>query len=223
MAHTIRHPDEKINHMLILGSGEGTGKDFILTPLIIAMGDHSTTIGGEDLLNDFNDFLLSTKHLHINEAELGGRAEAKAISAKLKPLSAAPPTTLRVNSKGVKQVNVRNIVNCTMTTNSRVPFEINGPSRRIYALWTDVTVRDDNDEMTQGWRDYWKDRWTWMNAGGAENCIDYLRNVVDLSDFDPQAAPPVTDFLREIRESSKSPMEQTLDAFIAVARGCFCK
>ena len=34
MAFTIRHPDVKINHMLILGSGEGGGKDWLLYPLM---------------------------------------------------------------------------------------------------------------------------------------------------------------------------------------------
>ena len=221
MAFTIRHPDEKINHMIIMGSGEGAGKDWLLTPLTRAMSENASCIDGEDLLSSFNDYLFNTKYLHINEAELSDRREAKAVSAKLKPLSTAPPETLRVNPKGTKQINIRNIVNCTMTTNSQVPFEINGVSRRIFAMWSDFTNRDEHDEVVPQWQDYWIKMWTWMNNGGSEAVIHYLRNVVDLSDFNPGVAPPMTEFLRDMREASKSPMEQTIEAFIKNRAGTF--
>lgn len=221
MAFTLRHPDRKINHMLLLGSGEGCGKDFLLYPLIKAMGDNHTTIEGEDLLSDFREFLLSTKYLHINEAELGDRREALAVSNKLKPLAAAPPDTLRVNQKGIKPIKIRNIVNATMTTNSVMPLRLNGPSRRFYAIWSDLNTRDKNDNMKREWLDYWEDRWNWMKGGGWKAVVHHLMNVVDLSDFNPNQAPPMTDFLREIKESSKSPMQQTIEAFITKEHGAF--
>ena len=221
MAFTLRHPDQKINHMLLLGSGEGCGKDFLLYPLIKAMGDNHTTIEGEDLLSDFREFLLTTKYLHINEAELGDRREALAVSNKLKPLAAAPPDTLRVNQKGVKHVKVRNIVNATMTTNSVMPLRLNGASRRFYALWSDLNPRDKNDNMKREWLEYWEDRWTWMKNGGWKAVVHHLMHVVDLSTFNPYEAPPMTEFLREIKESSKSPMQQTIEQFIIKEHGAF--
>lgn len=221
MAYTIRHPEHKINHMIIMGSGEGCGKDWLLTPLAVAMEGNSESISGEELLESFNDYLLGIKYLNINETELGDRKEARAVSAKLKPLAAAPPTKLRVNPKGVKAISVRNIVNCAMTTNSQLPIQLNGPSRRFYALWSDLNPRDEMDQMLPEWVEYWNGCWEWMNNGGAEAVIYYLRNVVDLSSFNPQSAPPVTQFLRDIRESSKSPAEQTIDAFIQNRIGTF--
>lgn len=221
MAFTLRHPDQKINHMLLFGSGEGCGKDFLLYPLVKAMGDNHTTIEGEDLLSDFREFLLTTKYLHINEAELGDRREALAVSNKLKPLAAAPPDTLRVNQKGVKHVKVRNIVNTTMTTNGVVPLRLNGPSRRFYALWSDLNPRDKQDNMKREWLEYWEDRWTWMKAGGWKAVVHHLMHVVDLTDFNPYEPPPMTEFLREIKESSKSPMQQTIEAFIYKQHGAF--
>ena len=221
MAFTLRHPDRKINHMLLMGSGEGCGKDFLLYPLIKAMGENTTTVSGEDLLSGFNDYLLSTKYLHINEAELGDRREALAVSNKLKPLAAAPPDTLRVNQKGIKAIKVRNIINSTMTTNSVMPLRLNGPSRRFYAIWSDLNPRDKNDNMKKEWLTYWEDRWTWMKNGGWKAVVHHLMNVVDLSTFNPNEAPPMTEFLREIKESSKSPMQQTVEAFINKQHGAF--
>lgn len=214
MAYTIKNPEHKINHMVIMGGYEGSGKDFLLYPLMKAMGHHHKVISGDELLSDFNDFALGVKYLHINETELGDRREALAVSNKLKPYAATPPETIRINQKGVKALDVRNIVNATMTTNSQMPLRLNGNSRRFYAVWSDLEVRDENQEMTPEWRAYWEDRWTWMKNGGWQACVWYLRNCVDLSDFNPGAAPPMTDFLRDIQESSKSAMVQTLEAFI---------
>jgi len=170
MAWTIRHPDEKINHMILLGSKEGGGKDFLLTPLITALGDgkSSLTISGDELLSDFNDYILSAKHLNINEAELGDRKEAIAVANKLKPLTAAPPKTLRLNQKSIKPIMVRNILSVTMTTNSQTPVKLSGTSRRIFAVWSDLVTRDQYDEMLPEWREYWQDRWDWMENGGVD-------------------------------------------------------
>lgn len=221
MAWTILHPDIKINHMLLLGSVEGCGKDYLMYPLVHAMGEHHMTVDGEELLSDFRDYVLSTKHLHINEAELGDRKEAQVISNKLKPLAAAPPDKLRVNQKNIKPVQVRNVLSVSMTTNSQLPIRLNGPSRRIFALWSDMNPRDDRDQMTPEWQTYWQEHWEWMKNGGAEIAIWFLRNHVDLSKFNPGAPPPVTDFLREIREASKSPFEQTVDTFLRKRYGAF--
>lgn len=229
MAFTLRHPDKKINHMLILGSGEGCGKDFLLYPLTQAMGDNHTVISGEELLTGFDDYKLSTKYLHINEAELGDRREAMAVSNKLKPLAAAPPDTLRVNQKGIKPINIRNIISASMTTNSLMPVRLNGPSRRFFAIWSDMNPRGEDDNMTPEWKVYWEDRWNWMKAkenceghvAGWQHVVHHLLNEVDLSDFNPGEAPPMTDFLRDIKEASKSPMLQTIDTFIRKQHGAF--
>jgi hypothetical protein len=221
MAFTLRHPDQKINHMLLLGSGEGCGKDFLLYPLTKSMGDNCTVIDGEELLEKFNDYLLSTKYLHINEAELGNRSEAIAITNKLKPLATAPPITRRVNQKGIKPIKIKNIVNASMTTNSMLPVRQNGPSRRFFALWSDLNIRDEHDNVKKEWLEYWKDRWDWMLGDGWKHAAYYLMYQVDLSDFNPGEAPPMTDFLREIRDASKSPMQLTVETFIEKQHGLF--
>jgi len=221
MAYTLQFPENKINHMIILGSGEGCGKDFLLSPLVHAMGNNSTTIDGDTLLEPFNEYLLGTKFLCINETELGDRREATAVSNKLKPLAAAPPKVLRVNQKGIKAIKIRNIVSAAMTTNSQLPIRINNVSRRFFAVWSDLTTRDDRDEILPEWESYWESLWSWMDNGGVEMCIYHLRNCVDLSDFKPASSPPMTEFLRDIREASKSPYQQTIEAFIRLRIGAF--
>ena len=222
MAYTVLHPEIKINHMLMMGSGEGAGKDFLLYPLLKAMGRNGMVVSGEELMDGFNDYLLTTKYLHFNEVDLGDSRMAKTVGNRLKPIAAAPPATHRVNSKGVKRVEVRNIVNGTLTTNARQPLEIVGVSRRYYAMWTDFTTRDEDGNTIPKWNHYWQAKWKWMTEEeGADACVWYLRNCVDLSDFAPGAPPPMTDFLRDIAYASQSPGVQSLIAFIEAKAGCF--
>lgn len=222
MAYTILHPEHKINHILVLGGAEGVGKDFLLTPLLKCMGCNSKVIDGFRLLENFNSYLLGTKYLHINETELGDHKEATRIRNKIKPLAAAPPDTLSVNQKGITEIDITNIVNVTMTTNSQLPFKLDGASRRYYAVWSDLNTRDSQNQVSGNWMNYFKIVWEWMmTGGGVDHCIYYLRNNVDLSDFNPSSPPPVTEFLQSIQDASKSPGQQTIEAFIANGIGVF--
>ena len=221
MAFTILHPDKKINHMLLLGGMEGTGKDFLLYPLIKCIRDYTTIIDGHELLSDFNEYLLGTKYLHVNETELGDHRQSTEVSNKLKPLATAPPETLRVNQKGIAHIKITNLINLTMTTNSQMPIKLNGPSRRFYAVWSDVNIRDNEDQVSPEWLAYFDDVWGWMKGDGFLNCIWYLRNKVDLSNFNPNETPKTTDFLKSIQESSKPPGQQTIEAFIKHRIGKF--
>ena len=214
MAFTLRRPEMKINHILLLGGGEGNGKDFLLYPLSRAMGQNSTIASGEELLRDFNDYILTTKYLHINETELGDRREADAIANRLKPLAACPPYTLRCNQKSIKPINVRNVVNVSMTTNGALPVRLTGDSRRFYPVWTELTIRGHNGQVTPEWKRYWNDRWSWIrDQEGWKACVWYLMTQVDISDFNPGSPPVVTDFLKDIQEASEDPVVTAIKEF----------
>jgi hypothetical protein len=180
-----------------------------------AMEGNAKLIEGDALIDSFNDYVLAVKYLQVNEAELGDRSEATAISNKLKPLAAAPPETLSVNPKGVTRMEVRNIVNVSMTTNSSTPIRTNGASRRYYACWTDVNTRDENNNTTADWHAYWIDRWAWMkDQEGWQSVVWYLRNCVDLTGFNAGAAPAMTNFMRDIIDSSQSTTMQDIRILI---------
>ena len=222
MAYTVQYPENKINHMLLLGGAEGTGKDFLLYPLTKAMGRNAKVIDGQMLLSQFNGYLMGTKYLHINESELGDHREATAISNKMKPYATAPPDTLHVNPKGTKGFYVRNIVNCTMATNSLLPFRSVSVSRRYYAMWTDLNMRDSENAMLPEWVEYWVDRWNWMQDEGVDACVHYLRTR-DISKFNPYSAPPMTEFMQDIVQQSKPATQQTIEAFMENKVGAFAQ
>ncbi len=206
MAFTLRHPERKINHIPILGGPEGNGKDFLLHPLKKSVGKRDfSEISGEMLLSDFQDHIVGVKYLHVNETEHGDHKDASRVVAKLKPLGASPPDTMRVNPKGMPSFEVRNIVNVTMTTNDRLPLLLGDDARRFYPLWTDVTFKGPDGNISKEGTEYWRQHWAWMEANW-EICVHYLMNDVDLSDFNPGAHPPVTDFMREIQQASAHPL-----------------
>lgn len=221
MAYTVQYPQNKINHMLLLGGGEGVGKDFLLFPLVKAMGKNAKIIGGESLLSQFNSYLVNCKYLHINEVELGDHRDASRIGPKLKPLATAPPNKLEINQKGIKEFEINNLVNCTMATNSLLPFKQHGFSRRYFAVWSDLNMRRSDGNMQQDWYDYWIDSWAWMNEN-YRACIHYLENK-DVSRFNPYAAPPMTEFLRDIQNNSKPATQQTVEALIDERYGHFAQ
>jgi len=213
MAYTVQYPGEKINHILILGGHEGVGKDFLLAPLIAAMGRNAKVIGGEDLLDGNSDYLLATKYLHINEVEIFDHTDSRTIGNRIKPLAARPPETLVVKQKFIKPIYVQNLVNVTMTTNSETPLRLSGASRRLYPVWTDFSVRGEDGQMLQEWRDYWASAWDWILGEGSAACVNYL-HTRDVSNFEPGQAPIVTEFLSEMQADSRSPLEQTFDALV---------
>ncbi|MBA1446768.1 MAG: hypothetical protein M3H12_02405 [Chromatiales bacterium] len=221
MAYTLQHPGQKINHILVIGGGEGIGKDFILYPLVMALGQHSRSIDGHELSTEFNDFLMRVKHLHVNELESADKRSRVNTTAKLKPLASAPPERLSLNQKGVSKITVRNIVNVTATTNSQQPLDLMGGARRYYMIWSDISVRGGDGQMTQRWRDYWQQAWTWMrDAQSWEVCAHYLLQR-DVSHFEPGAAPKITAFQEAIVEASMSPLEVYLTEMLESRDGVF--
>ena len=82
--------------------------------------------------------------------------------------TAGPPDKITVNQKGIKRIRVRNIINGTMTTNSQLPLRLNGPSRRFFALWSNLNTRNSEGQITKKWEEYWNIHWEWMKGEGWE-------------------------------------------------------
>jgi len=220
MAYTLRYPERKINHAIVLGGREGVGKDFLLYPLMQAMKDVTTVVHGEELFSQFNEYLLNTKWLHVNETETGEHQDAARVTSKLKPLTTQPPMTLRVNCKGLRPLTIQNVLNVSMTTNSTLPLRT-VDTRRYFAVWSDLSVRDEEGNVSDEWKAYWRDRWTWMEQSGWRHVIYYLRTEVDLSDFNPGDSPQVTEFLKDIHEVSRGDTLNLVERLIQERFGLF--
>jgi len=206
LAYTIQHPEDKINHAIILGGGEGIGKDTLIWPIVTAMGRNATIIQGSDLLLNFNSYLLNTKLLQINEIDAGNYVQAQAVSNKIKGFITAPPDTININEKMVPSFSIQNKVNVIMGTNETRPVIMAMDSRRYYFLWSYLNIHDESGHnVLPRYMRYYKELWAWLKADGWKYCIEALYQR-DVSQFDPGATPPTTDDLIDVRESSMDPV-----------------
>ncbi len=90
-AHRVQRPGEKVNHALLLGGGQGIGKDTILKPVREAVGpwnyaDASPT----QVMGRFNGFLKSVILLVPELCDLGD-VNRYTFYEHMKPIIAAPP------------------------------------------------------------------------------------------------------------------------------------
>jgi hypothetical protein len=101
--------------------------------------------------------------------------------------TAAPPDTLRIDEKHLREYNILNICGVIITTNHKNDgIYLSADDRRHYIAWS---PRQKEDERFQG--GYWKALWAYYDAGGLQHVAAYL-HARDISKFDPKAPPPKT-------------------------------
>lgn len=203
LAHRTQRPGEKINHALVLGGSPGIGKDAMLHPVVQAVGPwNANDIAPWHLLAQFNEYARAVI-LRINEAHDLGDTNRYAVHEASKVLIAAPPDTLRVNAKHMREFALPNVVGVIYTTNHRTDsLHLPPDDRRHYVAWSPVTV----EQLPP---DYFQKLFAYYEAGGVGHVAAYLRTL-DLSDFDPKAPPPKTEAFWAIVDANRAPEDAEL-------------
>jgi hypothetical protein len=186
LAQRVQHPQEKINHALVLGSNEqGIGKDTMLEPVKRAVGPWNfDEIGAQQLLGRFNGFLKSVI-LRVSEARDLGNVTRFQLYDHTKAYTAAPPDVLRVDEKNLREYSIFNCVGLIFTSNYKTDgIYLPAEDRRHYVAWSDLLKKDFE-------ADYWPKLWRWYADGGFGHVAAYLTEL-DISKFDPKAPPPKT-------------------------------
>ena len=188
LAHRVQRPGEKINHALVLGGGQGIGKDTLLEPVKHAVGPWNfQDIIPSQLLGRFNSFAKATV-LRINEAHDQGDAERFNrfnLYERIKLYSANPPDVLRVDEKYLKEYYVFNCLGLIITTNHKTDgIYLPADDRRHYVAWSNHT----KEQFTPN---NWNTLWDWYYNGGFEHVAAYLAEL-HISSFDFKAPPPKT-------------------------------
>jgi hypothetical protein len=120
LAHRVQRPGEKLNHALVLGGAQGTGKDSLVAPVKRAVGHANfQEVSPQQVMGRFNAFLKSGI-LRVSEArDLGdlNRLNRYQLYEHLKPYIAAPPEVLRVDEKNLREYYILNCCAVIITTN----------------------------------------------------------------------------------------------------------
>lgn len=194
----VQRPGEKINHGLLMIGDPGIGKDTILEPVKYGVGPWNWhEVGPQALLGRFNGFLKSTV-LRVNEARDLGEMNRYAFYEHTKTMMAAPPDTLPVDEKNLKEHQIINCVGLVITSNHLTGGIYLPPDdRRHYVAYSTLT----SAEFDEG---YWTRLWKWYEREGYRHVAAYLHEY-DISMFDPKAPPVKTDAFWQIVQSNMAP------------------
>ena len=203
LAHRAQHPEEKINHALVLGGKQGTGKDTLLEPVKRAIGPWNfIEVSPSHMLGRFNGFLKAVI-LRVNEARDLGEINRYSWYDHMKAYTAAPPDVLRVDEKNLREHSIINCCGVVITTNHKTDgIYLPADDRRHYVAWSDLS-KDDFDAA------YWDTLWSWYSQGGYRHVAAYLRDL-DISAFNAKAPPPQTPAFWDIVTASRAPEDAEL-------------
>ena len=136
-AHRRQRPQEKINHMLVLGGLPGIGKDSIIVSVKAALGPWNLKeVSPSTVMDTWNGFLKATVVL-ITELRDLGDSNRVTFYEGTKWMLASPPATLYINEKNIKQYYIPNVCAVIGTTNHKVDgLYLTADDRRHYVAWS---------------------------------------------------------------------------------------
>jgi hypothetical protein len=207
LAHRVQHPGQKPNHALVLGGGQGIGKDMLLQPVKMAVGPWNfQEISPTNLMETWNPFVKAVV-LRMNEAhDLGDseRANRYALYERVKIYAAAPPDVLACNDKYIRRHYVPNVLGLIVTTNHKTDgVYLPSDDRRHFIAWS-------NSRKEEFSAEYFNGMWQWfIRDGGNEHVAAYLATR-DLKAFNAQALPRQTAAFFDIVNASQAPEDAEL-------------
>jgi hypothetical protein len=202
LGHRVQRPHEKVNHGLLLIGPPGIGKDSMLEPVKHAVGAWNfKEASPQQILGRFNGFLKSVV-LRVSEVTDMGEFDRFKLYAHMKTMLAAPPDTLRVDEKNLREHYVINACGVILTTNEKTGLYLPADDRRHFVARSEAKPSD----FTEA---YWVERWRWYESGGFSDVAAYLTEV-DLSGFNPKAPPRKTAAFWRIVDASRPPEDAEL-------------
>ncbi|MCW8880206.1 MAG: DUF5906 domain-containing protein [Kangiellaceae bacterium] len=195
LAHCVKYPQLKIKFMPLISSNErGLGKNFltdkIMRPLI-GSSNYRSLDSPNYIVGNHDEWKVGATFVVLDE--LLQTSNRKFIE-RLKPL--VTNDTTRVNPKGLKDFEITNFMNFIAFSNHSSAIQIDEGERRFFV------VHNRQKKKSNEWFDNVKN---WLeNENGLEAIYHYLLNEVDLSDFDRNKTPMLTDDFHTATESCKS-------------------
>ena len=216
MAFKLQHPEVKVNHAILHGGDQGSGKDTMWAPFIWSVcGPHLKNRGllDNDTMSSQFGYALESEILILNELKEPDAKERRALANRLKPIIAAPPEMLSVNRKGLHPYQMANRVFVLAFSNDPVPISLDSQDRRWFCIWSQAP------RMTP---DAAAKMWAWYKAGGFAAIAAWLL-ARDVSAFNPGAAPASTEFKMNLVEHGMSIAESYLVDLMRLKIGEFSR
>lgn len=216
MAFKVQNPRVKVNHAVLHGGDEGSGKDTLWAPFLWSIcGENMKNRGlmDNDSVNSQWGYQLESEVLLINELKEPDAAARRQLANRLKPIIAAPPDTLSINRKGLHPYDMVNRLFVLAFSNDPVPISLPTQDRRWFCIWSTAPRMDSNKA---------KKIWDWYRSGGFHSIAKWLYDR-DVSQFNPAAPPMFTEFKANLVEHGMSMAESFLVEMLKNRTGDFAK
>lgn len=176
LARMLQNPGKQGKTVIVLRSGEGTGKNIIMDIFDRYFGAHSVMLTKPEDLSGFNDHLGLSVFVFLNEALWGGN---KSVEGTMK--STITDDILLVERKYLPKFKCRNCTHIMVATNNDWAVPVGIDDRRFLIL--------DASESRKGDFEYFTALAEHITAGGQEAFIYYLLHDVAIAEFDVRAIP----------------------------------
>ncbi len=214
MAYKVQHPERKINHAVLHGGNPGSGKDTLWAPFFWAIGGDSLAnvkkLDNKELSTPWG-YHLEAEVLIINELRQPEASDRRALENSLKPVIAAPPEYLTIQRKGLHPIEAVNRLQVVAFSNERMAITIPSNDRRWFVIWSDAPRMTDAASSRL---------WAWYKSGGIAAVAAWLHDR-DVSQFNPGAAPMMTEAKAIMVESGMSGAESFLVELMRARMGEF--
>ena len=181
LARLFQQPHERGHTVLLLRSGEGTGKNIIVDMLVEAFGEHSmVAVKPDELTGRFNDDLATSVLVFANEAVWGGKKE---LEGALKSL--ITDEELPIERKFIPRFRVKNCCHLIMASNNDWAAPIGLDDRRFVGLDVSDHRKDDAE--------YFRALKAEIDSGGREAFVHELLER-DITAFNPRVLPQTRAF-----------------------------
>ena len=214
-AFVVQHPRLKPNWHFLIMSIQGLGKDTMVLPLKLGVGDGNWI---EELIygvaNPFND-LIENKLLIVGETAQPktGHMSAHDVGTRLKPLLAAPPERFTINKKYKSLYVIPNRIALILFSNELNPLLLDRDQRRVHV----VNRRAAKPEPPF----YYENLMAWFNGGGSELAAAYLLSYplteAEVKEFTGGVAPQTADKI-ELEHQNTVPQLAALEDILRDAR-----
>jgi hypothetical protein len=187
LAFPIQHPGAKLPNCPLFHGEQGTGKTMVGLVMKNLYGDNGVVIEDKDLTGDFNEWAQYKQFCLGDEISAKSLKDADRMKALISRLS------VRINDKFVQAFQIRDCINYILTSNKANSIHMDRGDRRYMvchvpgAPMSKAKYATINDWM-------WEDPITKQkpNRKSLSALLYHLLYEIELSDFNPDAPPPVT-------------------------------
>ena len=203
IAQMIQYPEIK-TIMPTFISEQGAGKGTLFKLFEKMLGNEKvfeTTNPKRDVWGDFNGMMTGCFLVNLNELSKKDTLEAE---GKIKGL--ITDTTLAINQKGIPQYKIKSYHRFITTTNREEPLNSSRGDRR------NLIIRSSDEK--KGDYEYFNRLHKYLDhVDIIRTCYDYFKGIPDMDRFGDLPIPE-TSYHANLKELSKSPIEQWLESFV---------